>query len=311
MKIVFMGTPEFAVESLKALVEAGHDVVGVFTQPDRPKGRGNRVEETPVKKYALANGIKVFQFEKIRKQEGLDALRGLAPELCVTAAFGQILSKKILEVPKFGTINVHASLLPRHRGAAPVNQAIIMGDEVTGVTTMFTDAGLDTGDMLLKTETRIGPDETAGELTERLAVMGAKLLIETIAELEKGTLKQTKQDESQATYEPMMDKSVGMIDWSKSPKEICDLVRGTNPWPGAFTYLNGDVLKIWGAKAYETEDVSEPGKVIVSSPRGGLVVSCGGGAVEITLLQAPGGKQMPAKAYLSGKKIDAGIHLGE
>ena len=311
MKIVFMGTPEFAVESLKALVEAGHDVVGVFTQPDRPKGRGNRVEETPVKKYALANGIKVFQFERIRKQEGLDALRGLAPELCVTAAFGQILSKKILEVPKFGTINVHASLLPRHRGAAPVNQAIIMGDEVTGVTTMFTDAGLDTGDMLLKTETRIGPDETAGELTERLAVMGAKLLIETIAELEKGTLKQTKQDESQATYEPMMDKSVGMIDWSRSPKEICDLVRGTNPWPGAFTYLNGDVLKIWGAKAYETEDVSEPGEVIVSSPRGGLVVSCGGGAVEITLLQAPGGKQMPAKAYLSGKKIDAGIHLGE
>ena len=311
MKIVFMGTPEFAVESLKALVEAGHDVVGVFTQPDRPKGRGNRVEETPVKKYALANGIKVFQFEKIRKQEGLDALRGLAPELCVTAAFGQILSKKILEVPKFGTINVHASLLPRHRGAAPVNQAIIMGDEVTGVTTMFTDAGLDTGDMLLKTETRIGPDETAGELTERLAVMGAKLLIETIAELENGTLKRTKQDESQATYEPMMDKSVGMIDWSKSPKEICDLVRGTNPWPGAFTYLNGDVLKIWGAKAYETEDTSEPGTVIVSSPRGGLVVSCGGGAVEITLLQAPGGKQMPAKAYLSGKKIDAGIHLGE
>ena len=311
MKIVFMGTPEFAVESLKALVEAGHDVVGVFTQPDRPKGRGNRVEETPVKKYALANGIKVFQFERIRKQEGLDALRGLAPELCVTAAFGQILSKKILEVPKFGTINVHASLLPRHRGAAPVNQAIIMGDEVTGVTTMFTDAGLDTGDMLLKTETRIGPDETAGELTERLAVMGAKLLIETMAELEKGTLKQTKQDESQATYEPMMDKSVGMIDWSRSPKEICDLVRGTNPWPGAFTYLNGDVLKIWGAKAYETEDVSEPGEVIVSSPRGGLVVSCGGGAVEITLLQAPGGKQMPAKAYLSGKKIDAGIHLGE
>ncbi len=311
MKIVFMGTPEFAVESLKALVEAGHDVVGVFTQPDRPKGRGNRVEETPVKKYALANGIKVFQFEKIRKQEGLDALRGLAPELCVTAAFGQILSKKILEVPKFGTINVHASLLPRHRGAAPINQAIIMGDEVTGVTTMFTDVGLDTGDMLLKTETRIGPDETAGELTERLAVMGAKLLIETIAELENGTLKRTKQDESQATYEPMMDKSVGMIDWSKSPKEICDLVRGTNPWPGAFTYLNGDVLKIWGAKAYETEDVAEPGTVIVSSPRGGLVVSCGKGAVEITLLQAPGGKQMPAKAYLSGKKIETGTHLGE
>ncbi len=311
MKIVFMGTPEFAVESLKALVEAGHDVVGVFTQPDRPKGRGNRVEETPVKKYALANGIKVFQFERIRKQEGLDALRGLAPELCVTAAFGQILSKKILEVPKLGTINVHASLLPRHRGAAPVNQAIIMGDEVTGVTTMFTDVGLDTGDMLLKTETRIDPDETAGELTERLAVMGAKLLIETIAELEKGTLKQTKQDESLATYEPMMDKSVGMIDWSRSPKEICDLVRGTNPWPGAFTYLNGDVLKVWGAKAYETEDAPEPGTVIVSSPRGGLVVACGGGAVEITQLQAPGGKQMPAKAYLSGKKIETGTHLGE
>lgn len=311
MKIVFMGTPDFAVESLKALFEAGHDVVGVFTQPDRPKGRGNRVEETPVKKYALANGIKVFQFEKIRRQEGLDALRALEPELCVTAAFGQILSKKILEVPKFGTINVHASLLPRHRGAAPINQAIMMGDEITGVTTMFTDVGLDTGDMLLKTETRILPDETAGELTQRLAVMGAKLLIETIAELEKGTLNPTKQDESLATYEPMMDKSAGLVDWSRSPKEICDLVRGTNPWPGAFTYLNGDVLKIWGAKVFKTDDASEPGTVIVSSPRGGLVVSCGGGAVEITLLQAPGGKQMPTKAYLSGKKIETGTHLGE
>ena len=310
MKIAFMGTPDFAVESLDALLRAGHDVAGVFTQPDRPKGRGKKLEESPVKKYVLEKGLKVFQFERIRKQEGLDALRSLAPELVVTAAFGQILSKKILEVPVYGTINVHASLLPRHRGAAPVNQAIIMGDEVTGVTTMFTDVGLDTGDMLLKTETRILPGETAGELTARLAKLGAELLIKTISELEAGTLKRTKQDEAQATYEPMMDKNTGNIDWAKGPKSICDLVRGTNPWPGAFTYLHGEMLKIWSAAPYETEAAGEPGSVLLSSAKTGLVVACKGGAVEIGILQVPGGKQMTSKQYLSGKKIDIGTILG-
>ncbi|MCR4620652.1 MAG: methionyl-tRNA formyltransferase [Clostridiales bacterium] len=311
MKIAFMGTPDFAVPSLRALIDSGHDIVGVFTQPDRPKGRGNKVEESPVKKYALTKGLKVFQFEKIRKQEGLDALRSISPELCVTAAFGQILSKKILEVPKFGTINVHASLLPRHRGAAPVNQAIIMGDKVTGVTTMFTDAGLDTGDILLKSETAILPDETAGELTVRLAELGATLLIRTVSELENGTLKRIKQDEALASYEPMMDKAMGLIDWNRSPEEICDLVRGTNPWPGAYTFLKGETLKIWGASVREHGDITASGTVLIASPKAGLVVSCKGGAVEITLLQAPGGKQMTAKAFLSGKKIETGTILGE
>ena len=311
MKIAFMGTPDFAVPSLRALIDAGHDIVGVFTQPDRPKGRGNKVEESPVKKYAFTKGLKIFQFEKIRKQEGLDALRSISPELCVTAAFGQILSKKILEVPKFGTINVHASLLPRHRGAAPVNQAIIMGDKVTGVTTMLTDAGLDTGDILLKSETAILPDETAGELTVRLAELGAALLIRTVSELENGTLKRIKQDEALASYEPMMDKAMGLIDWNRSPVEICDLVRGTNPWPGAYTFLKGETLKIWGASVREHCDITASGTVLIASPKAGLVVSCKGGAVEITLLQAPGGKKMTAKAFLSGKKIETGTILGE
>ena len=310
MRVVFMGTPEFAVESLRALTEMPVEVVGVFTQPDRPVGRGHKIEKPPVKILAEEKGIPVFQFEKIRKQEGLDALRALKPDLCVTAAFGQILSKKILEVPRLGTINVHASLLPKHRGAAPVNQAIIMGDTKTGVTTMLTDVGLDTGDMLLSAVTDIGEDETAGELTVRLARLGAELLKETITRYAAGELQPVKQDETLATYEPMMDKTAGRIDWNRSVREIYNLVRGVDPWPGAYTCYNGEVMKVWKVSA-QTGQSAVPGTVIRSSGREGLAVACADGAVEIVELQMPGGKRMSAKAYLAGKKIPTGTVLGE
>ncbi len=311
MRIVFMGTPDFAVESLKALTELPHEIVGVFTQPDRPVGRGHKIEKTPVKLYAEENGIPVFQFEKIRRQEGLDALRALKPDLCVTAAFGQILSKKILEVPRLGTINVHASLLPRHRGAAPVNRAIMQGDSETGVTTMLTDAGLDTGCILLKKTADIKPDETAGELTERLAKLGAALLKETVQEYAAGNIVPIPQNEAEATYEPMMDKSEGLIDWNKTAPEIHNLVRGVDPWPGAYTYLNGEVLKVWKSACFDMESACRPGSVVKASGKDGLSVACGQGKLEILELQLPGGKRMSAKAYLAGRKIEIGTVLGE
>ena len=211
-----MGTPDFAVPSLKALIDGGYNVVGVFCQPDRPKGRGHKLAACPVKETALAAGIPVFQPERIKREEGVAALRALEPDLCVTAAFGQLLSQEILDIPPLGTVNVHSSLLPRHRGSAPINWSIIKGDQVTGVTTMFTDKGMDTGDILLMRETPIGEKENAGELSDRLSVMGAELLIETIRALENGTLVRTPQDHDQATYEPKMDKELGRINWCSS-----------------------------------------------------------------------------------------------
>lgn len=303
-----MGTPEFAVPSLKTLHEMGAEIVGVFTQPDRPVGRGHKIEKTPVKIAAEELGLPVFQFEKVRKQEGLDTVRMLKPDLMVTAAFGQILSKKLLEVPPMGCINVHASLLPKHRGAAPINWSIILGEKVTGVTTMLTDVGLDTGDMLLKREVEIGENETAGELTERLSIVGAELLKETVEGYAAGRLEKIKQDEAQMSYEPMLDKTLGMIDWTKNANEIHSLVRGVNPWPGAYTYINGETMKIW--ETAEREGKAEPGTVIEASGKTGLFVGCGDGIIEITQLQMPGGKRMPAKAYLSGKKIEIGTVLG-
>ena len=312
MRVVFMGTPEFAVPSLKTLMDMPLELVGVFTQPDRPSGRGHKLESPPVKRAALENNIPVFQFERIRRQEGLDALRALKPDLVVTAAFGQILSKKILDVPRLGTINVHASLLPKHRGAAPINWCIIMGEKVTGVTTMFTNEGLDTGDMLLKTEVDILPGETAGELTVRLADAGASLLKETIELYTQGKLVPQKQDEARMSYEPMLDKTLGCIDWSKDAEMICNLVRGTDPWPGAYTTIDGNTLKILKAAPCDEIFPAAPlGSVIVSSAKQGLKVACGSGAVEILEMQMPGAKRMPAKAYLNGKQIPVGTILGE
>ena len=310
MRIVFMGTPEFAVPSLRALCEHGYEVAGVFTQPDRPRGRGNRLSPSPVKEYALSQGIPVFQPEKIRR-DGVDDLRALAPDLCVTAAFGQILSQEILDIPPMGSVNVHASLLPRHRGSAPINWAILQGDRQAGVTTMMMARGIDTGDMLLKAATDILPGETAGELTLRLSHVGAELLIETLAGYLKGEITPVKQDESQMSHQPMLDKEMGRIDWNRSAREIACQVRGLNPWPVAYTALEGKPLKIYQARPLEGAAEAVPGQVVESSAKKGLMVACGQGVLELIEIQAPAAKRMQAKAYLMGKRIEPGTVLGK
>ena len=310
-RVVFMGTPEFAVPSLEALLDNGWNVVGVFTQPDRPVGRGHKLAFCPVKTAALARGVEVFQFELVRRQAGLDQMRALKPDLVVTAAFGQILSQKLLDVPTLGTENVHASLLPKYRGAAPINRCIVMGEKVAGVTTMLTDAGVDTGDMLLSRSTEIGELETAGELSDRLSRLGAELLIETLDAYVSGELTPVPQDPAQATHQPMLDKEMGRIDWTRPAEDISCQVRGFNPWPCAFTEMNGGALKIYLAKPVKWDAASAPGEVLVSGAKEGLVVACGAGALEILEMQAPNAKRMAAKAYLAGKKIPAGTVLGK
>ena len=308
MRIVFMGTPDFAVASLKALCEGGYDVVGVFTQPDRPKGRGNKVVMTPVKEYAVSRGIPVFQPQHIRR-DGLEDLQHLAPDLCVTAAFGQILSQAVLDVPPLGTINVHASLLPRHRGSAPINWAILQGDKEAGVTTMMTARGIDNGDMLLRATTPIAPGETAGELTERLSVMGASLLIDTLQALEAGTLTRIPQDESAMTYDPMLNKDMGVLDWTRPAAEIVNRIHGLNPWPGCTTPYEGQRLKLLRAEA--ADGAGQPGEILTADPKGGLMIAAGEGAVRVTQMQAPGGKPMNPKDYLRGHPMAVGTVLKE
>ena len=303
-----MGTPEFAVPSLKALCAAGYDVVGVFTQPDRPKGRGNKVIASPVKQVAVEKGIPVFQPLRIRK-DGVDDLKALAPDLCVTAAFGQILSQEILDIPRIGTINVHASILPRHRGSAPINWAILQGDKTVGVTTMMTDKGIDTGDMLLKAETPYSKGETAGELTVRMAELGANLLIDTLKQLEAGTLTRIPQDHKNMTYDPMLTKEMGIVDWSDSAEDIVNRIHGLNPWPGCSTAIDGGRLKLLRAEV--TEGKGQPGEILAADPKTGLIVAAGEGAVLVTQLQAPGGKPMSSKDYLRGHPMVVGAVLKE
>ena len=310
MRVVFMGTPEFAVPSLRALMDSEHEVVAAITQPDRPAGRGHKLTACPVKALAEANGIPVFQFERIRREEGVKCLKELAPDLCVTAAFGQILSQEILDIPRYGTVNVHASLLPKHRGAAPINWCIVQGEKIAGVTTMLTDIGMDTGDMLLRRETEIGRLETAGELTERLSKIGAELLIETLKGYPFGDLKPVKQNEADSTYEPMLKKEMGAIDWTKSAEEIACLVRGFNPWPCAYTDGGDGRLKIYLAEPIDANTDALPGTVITSSAKDGLIVSCGKGALNILEMQAPNAKRMPARDYLRGKRIEIGTGFG-
>ena len=306
-----MGTPDFAVPSLRALAEEGYDVVGVFCQPDRPKGRGHKLAECPVKETAQQMGIPVFQPERIKREEGVAALRALAPDLCVTAAFGQLLSQEILDIPPLGTINVHSSLLPKHRGSAPINWSIICGDDVTGVTTMFTDRGMDTGDMLLKASTPIGEQETAGELSDRLAVLGASLLLDTLRALTAGTLVRTRQNPDEATYEPKMDKELGRIDFAAGAQTIDRLVRGVTPWPGAFTTLDGGMMKVFSLRRVSHMPTGTPGEVVAADAKEGLIVSCGDGDVELVQIQMPGAKRMNARDYLRGHDMDTGICLGK
>lgn len=308
MRIVFMGTPDFAVPTLKALVENGYEVVGVFTQPDRPKGRGNKVVASPVKEYAVSQNIPVFQPERI-KRDGVEDLKALKPDLCVTAAFGQILSQEILDIPTHGTFNVHASLLPKHRGSAPIAWAIMQGDKEAGVTTMVTFRGIDNGDMLLKAATPIQTGETTAELTERLSHIGADLLIETVKQLEAGTLVRTPQNEAEMTYDPMLSKEMGIIDWTMTAQEIVNRVHGLNPWPGCSTAMAGGRLKI--LRAATTVGSGAPGEIIMADPKAGLVIAAGEGAVSVLQLQAPGGKPMNAKDYLRGHPMQVGSVLKE
>lgn len=308
MRIVFMGTPEFAVPSLRALIRNGFNVVGVFTQPDRPRGRGNKLTPSPVKTAAQEAGIPVFQPEKIRR-DGVESLRNLSPDLCVTAAFGQILSQEILDIPPMGNINVHASLLPRHRGAAPIAYAIMSGDREAGVTTMMMDAGIDTGDILLQQKTAIGTRETCGELTQRLSETGAELLLRTLRKMEAGTLKRLKQNEDEMTYDPMLQKNMGIADFSKDADTVRCLINGLNPWPCVSVPVGDERIKL--LRAEQTGRTGETGTVIEADPKNGLIIACGKEAVRILEIQAPGGKRMKPEDYLRGHSIPVGTDLKE
>lgn len=308
LTIVFMGTPEFAVPSLLALLEGPDRVVGVVTQPDRPKGRGMEPTKSPVRLVAEGHAIAVLTPEKASQPDFVGRIEELAPDLIVVVAYGQILKRALLNVPPLGTVNVHASLLPAYRGAAPINHAIIDGRTVTGVTTMLLDEGMDTGDILLSREVAIGSDETAGELAGRLALAGAGLLIETIARLKDGSIAPAPQDHAQATRAPMLKKEDGLIDWSKPPTQIKDQIRGMTPWPGAFSRLDGQMIKIFGVREDSTASDAPPG-TIMRVAADGIYVAAGGQIAVITDLQAPGKRRMDADQFVRGKKIRVGSRL--
>ena len=306
MRIGFFGTPHFAVPSLKMLVSEGYEVVGVFCQPDRKSGRGHKVSFSPVKETALSLDLPVFQFEKIKSAEAVQQIVDLNLDLMITAAYGQILSQAILDAPKLGCINVHASLLPKYRGAAPIQWVIINGETSTGITTMFTDIGLDTGDMLLKRAVPIGKQETGGELYERLAVLGADVLKDTLEALKEGTLVRTPQKEEDATYFPMLNKDMAKLDFTQTAKQLIDRVRALSPIMRCYAHLNGEDIKLIAMKQAESDTQGKPGEVLVANPKQGLKIKTGEGAVEVTQIQYPGGKVMEAKASLLGKPINTG-----
>ena len=305
MRIVFMGTPDFAVPSLQALIDAGHDVCAVYTQPDKPQGRKQILTAPPVKTLALEHDIPVFQPNTLKNEDEQARLRELAPEVIIVVAYGKLLPKAVLDIPPHGCINVHGSLLPRWRGAAPIQWAVIAGDEMAGVTTMQMAEGLDTGDMLLTYETKVGEKETAGELFDRLAQSGAELLTQTLVKLDEITPR--PQDDAQSCYAHMLDKQMAVIDWSKSAHEIDCLIRGLNPWPIALTTLSGERLKVFAAE--KTAGNGEPGTVLEADPKKGLTVACGEGALRLTEIQLVGGKRMKATDFLRGHAIEVGTKL--
>ncbi len=310
MKVIFMGTPEFSVGTLEALIEAGHEVALAVTQPDKPKGRGGKMQYTPVKEAALKHGIPVFQPKKVREPECVEELKQYNADIIVVIAFGQILPKEILEMTPFGCVNVHASLLPKYRGAAPIQWAVIDGEEVSGVTTMQMDEGLDTGDMLLKKEIRLDEKETGGSLHDKLAAAGAELCVRTLKGLEEKTVVPKPQGESPTAYARMLDKKLGNIDWSRDAESIERLVRGLNPWPSAYTNWDGKVMKIWEARAEKraAEAGGVPGTVI-SVEKDGFCVETGDGVLKVLALQIPGKKRMEADAFLRGYEIAPGTVL--
>lgn len=307
MRIVFMGTPDFAVPSLQALIDAGHDVCAVYTQPDKPQGRKQILTAPPVKTLALEHDIPVFQPNTLKNEDEQARLRELAPEVIIVVAYGKLLPKAVLDIPPHGCINVHGSLLPRWRGAAPIQWAVIAGDEMAGVTTMQMAEGLDTGDMLLTYETKVGEKETAGELFDRLAQSGAELLTQTLVKLDEITPR--PQDDAQSCYAHMLDKQMAVIDWSKSAHEIDCLIRGLNPWPIALTTLSGERLKVFAAE--KAAGNGEPGTVLEADPKKGLIVACGEGALRLTEIQLVGGKRMKATDFLRGHAIEVGTKLGD
>lgn len=310
MRILFMGTPDFAAESLKALVNAGKNVVGVVSQPDKPKGRGHKLTPTDVKAAAMDSGIPVFQPEKIKNGELMPVLEELKPDVIIVVAYGKILPSYVLNYPEFGCINVHASLLPKYRGAAPIQWVIINGEKVTGVTTMQMDEGLDTGAMLMSEQTEIGEYETAGELFDRLAALGGELLLKTLDSLEAGTLKPVKQNETDSSYAPLIRRETGVIDWSKSAREISKLICGMNPWPLASTIYEGGTLKIASAEV-DAENTNETAGKVLSLEKGrGLKVACGEGCLYITTAQFPESKKMNVEDYARGHEINIGTVLG-
>lgn len=315
MRIIFMGTPDFAVPSIKALVENQYQVICAVTQKDRPKGRGYKLVAPPVKKYALTQGIMVMQPERLsREPETIEAIRNLNPDLIITCAFGQILPDSLLAIPRFGTINVHGSLLPKYRGAAPIQWAVIKGETKTGITTMLTNSGLDTGDMLLKSEIEIPDDMTAGELYDRMSLLGAETLIRTLEKLEEGSLEPIPQDDSQATLAPRITKDMGRIDWSLPARDIHNLIRGTTPWPGAYTFLDGMRVRIWRSSleadgSPDTDNLQASPGTIIKLDRDSMKVSTGEGALDILEIQADSSKRMTPYQYGLGHELKTGMRL--
>ena len=312
MKILFMGTPDFAEESLRSLVEANYEVIGVVTNPDKPKGRGMKMLASPVKEYAQNKGLKIYQPEKIRKNiEFIEEIKNLNPDVICVVAYGKILPKEILEIPKLGCINVHGSLLPKYRGAAPIQWAVLNGDKKTGVTTMYMDEGMDTGDMILKEEVEIGEDETTGELWQKLSKTGGKLLVKTLKEIENGTAPRQKQS-NDYTIAPMLSKEMAKIDWNKKTvQEIKNLVRGLNPIMGAYTFLNGKKIKFWKVDlAKEDEIMAENlnflgnGVVLLSDSKEGLYIKAKGGILKVLEIQGENAKRMSIYDYLRGNPIN-------
>ena len=303
MRIVFMGTPDFASASLKKLIDERFDVVGVFTQPDKPKGRGMELCASPVKELALENGLPVFQPVKMRDGTALAQIKALEPDILVVVAYGRILPDDILAVPKYGAINVHGSLLPKYRGAAPIQWAVLNGDKITGVTTMYLASEMDTGDIIYTVETEIGEYETSGELFDRLKDMGAELLVKTLRDIDAGTAPRAPQDHSKASYVTMLDKSSCPIDWNKTPREVLKHIYGLQPWPVATMELEGKTVRVFAAKYTDGKTEKVPGAV-VSTDKGGLEIACADGeTLLITELQAPGKKRMGAEDYLRGHQI--------
>ncbi len=324
LKILFMGTPDFAQESLKSIYDAGFEIIGVVTNPDKPKGRGMKLAYSPVKEYALEKNLKIYQPIKIRNNtEFLDEIRALAPDVICVVAYGKILPKEILEIPKLGCINVHGSLLPKYRGAAPIQWAVLNGEKITGITTMYMDEGMDTGDMILKEEVEIGPEETTGELWQKLSKLGGEILVKTLKLIEEGKAPREKQTE-EATLAPMLNKEMALIDWENSDaNKIHNLIRGLNPIMGAYSYIDGKKIKFWKSKvltkeeffSYKTEfeeyeakfNNLVPGTILIADDKDGLYIKANGGVLKILEIQGENAKRMPTADFLRGNHLIAGM----